>query len=59
MIRFILTLLVRRLVLAAVVLGAANVALGGMMGTAAPSLSVVKLLSDLPKTLDTITRAFR
>lgn len=59
MIRFVLTLLVRRLMLAAIVLGAANVAIGGMMGSSASTHSVIKLLSDLPKTLDTINRSFR
>lgn len=59
MIRFVLTLLVRRLMLAAIVLGAFNVVIGGMMGSSAGTRSVVKVLSDLPKTLDTINRSLR
>lgn len=59
MIRFALTFLVRRLMLAVIVLAAVNVAVHGMIGSAATSRSLLDTLAGLPKALDTIHRAFR
>lgn len=59
MIRFTLTFLVRRLMLALIVLAGANVFIHGMSGASVTSRDVMERIAGLPKALETLHRSFR
>ena len=59
MIRFALSFLVRRLMLAVIALAAVNVFLHGITGSSVTSRSVMERIAGLPKALETLHRSFR